>query len=254
MKFGCLTGPERNLCRSLYCSGITRGNSVSSLYRVNIANGQTTLITNNVGNKVINALGYNVLDNYLYGYGTGDRTINRIGPDGSSQVIATLPAGVTGIVAGDIDINGQYWITAQGVNYYHIDLAPSSNTYGQIIESGNTNLATGFNIIDWVALAAAPSVLYAVTSGSSQTQTYLMRFDKGTKQFTNLASYGSIAGNTWGAGYSTTDGNIYASDNVSGQIWQFPIDGSAPSLQAQGNPTSVNDEARCAYNGAPITR
>lgn len=231
---------------------LPNGQSVSSLYRVDIGTGQTTLITNNVGNKVVNALGYNVLDNYLYAYGTGDRTINRIGPDGSSQVIATLPAGVTGIVAGDIDINGQYWITAQGQNYYRIDLAPGSATYAQIIESGATNLATDFSIIDWVALAAAPNVLYAVTSGFAQTQTYLMRFDKTTKQFTNLASYGSIAGNTWGAGYSTADGNIYASDNVSGQIWQFPINGGTPSLQSQGNPTSVNDGARCAYNGSPI--
>lgn len=201
---------------------------------------------------MINALGYNVLDNYLYGYGVNDLTINRIGPDGSSQVIATLPAGVTGIVAGDIDINGQYWVSAQGANYYRIDLAPGSATYAQIIESGNTNLAADYSVIDWVALASAPNLLYAVTGGFGQSQTYLMSFDKTTKLFTNIASHGSIATNTWGAGYSTADGNIYASDNGSGQIWQFPINGAAPSLQAQGNPTSVNDGARCAFNGSPI--
>lgn len=198
---------------------------------------------------MINALGYNVLDNYLYGYGTNDRTINRIGPDGNSQVIATLPSTVTGIVAGDIDINGQYWITAQGLNYYRIDLAPGSSTYARVRESGSTNLASDYNVIDWVALAAVPGSLYAVVGGFSSTQTNLMRFDKTTKQFTNIATYGSIAGNTWGAGYSTTDGNIYASDNVSGQIWAFPINGATPRFFSQGNPTSVNDGARCPYNG-----
>lgn len=164
-----------------------------------------------------------------------------------------LPSVVTGIVAGDIGINGQFWITSQDVSYYRVDILPGSPTYGQALESGKTNLPSGFNVIDWVALAAAPNFLYAITSGSSQTQTYhLMRFDKTTKLWTTIQSYGSIAGHAWGAGYPTTDGNLYAGDNVSSQSGQFPIDGSAPSLQSQGQPTSVNYHARCVYNGQPI--
>jgi len=124
----------------------------------------------------------------------------------------------------------------------------------QIRESGKTNLATDYNVIDWVALSTQPHYPYVVTSGFSQTQTYLMQFDKITKQFTNIAGYGSIAGNTWGSGYSTTNGNIYAADNVSGETWTFPISGAAPPRQAFRPPTSVNDGARCTFNGERIVQ
>jgi hypothetical protein len=195
----------------------------------------------------MNAIGYNVLDNFIYGFGVNDRTINRLAPDGTLTAISTLPAGQTGFNAGDIDSSGILWLSSSGSNWARVNMVPSSGTFGQLIDSGSTsNLPSGYSVIDWVFLPGQGQNLYAIASSGSAS--YLFVFSMTSKSWTQLRSYGSIAGNTWGAAYAAPDGSLYASDNNTGQIWKFPLTGAATQIST-GPSTSSNDGARCAYNG-----
>lgn len=195
----------------------------------------------------MNAIGYNVLDNFIYGFGVSDRTINRLAPDGTLTQISTLPAGQTGFNAGDIDSSGILWLSSGGTNWARVNMVPSSGTFGQYIDSGSTSgLPSGYSVIDWVFLPGQGQNLFAIASSGSGS--YLYMFSMTSKAWTQQRSYGSIAGNTWGAAYAAPDGSLYASDNTSGQIWKFPLNGAA-ILISTGPSTSSNDGARCAYNG-----
>lgn len=208
-----------------------------------------TLVKSNVG-KAMNAMGYNTLDNFIYGFGVNDRTINRLAPDGTLTQISTLPAGQTGFNAGDIDTSGIMWLSSSGSTWAQVNMVPGSATFGQLINSGTTTgLPSGISVIDWVFLPGQGQNLYAIAAGGGIS--YLYRFSMASKAWTELRNYGSIAGNLWGAAYAAPDGSLFAADNTSGQIWKFPLDGAA-SFVASGTATSSNDGARCPFN-AQIT-
>jgi len=198
----------------------------------------------------MNAIGYNVLDNFIYGYASADRTVNRLAPDGTLTQISVLsnPAsGSSSYNAGDIDANGNQWFSTNGVNWARVNMVPGSSNFGKLQESGaTTGLPSDLSVIDWVYLPGQGQNLYAIASKTGAS--YLYEFSMTTKAWTQLRSYGSIAQNTWGAAYSSPDGSLYASDNGSGQIWKFPLNAAA-TFVSQGTSTSSNDGARCPYNG-----
>ncbi|KAK5043570.1 hypothetical protein LTR84_011430 [Exophiala bonariae] len=221
----------------------------AAFYRVNIATGASTLVKSSVG-KNMNAIGYNTLDNFIYGFGVNDRTINRLAPDGTLTVISTLPAAQTGFNAGDIDTNGILWLSASGSTWAQVNMVPGSATFGQLISSGTTTgLPSGTTAIDWVFLPGQGQNLFAIAAGGGIS--YLYMFSMVSKAWTQLRNYGSIAGNTWGAGYAAPDGSLFAADNTSGSIYKFPLNGPAVFV-ATGPATSSNDGARCPFN-AQIT-
>src|SRR5690606_22734203 len=104
----------------------------------------------------VNAIGFNVLDGYVYGFlpGAGNRQIVRIAADGTVEELGR-PTGIPDANhnTGDVDENGQYWLstqsaTAPSAGWRRIDFAPGSPTYGQVVESGPI---TGGNISSYAA-------------------------------------------------------------------------------------------------------
>lgn len=159
-----------------------------------------------------------------------------------------LPAAQTGFNAGDIDNNGILWLSDSGDTWAQVNMVPGSATFGQLISSGTTtNLPSTYSVIDWVYLPGQGQNLYAIASSGSAS--FLYSFNMGTKAWTSLRSYGSVAGNTWGAAYAAPDGSLFASDNNTGQIWKFPLNAAA-TFVSNGPATSSNDGARCPLNGS----
>ncbi|KEF52491.1 uncharacterized protein A1O9_11333 [Exophiala aquamarina CBS 119918] len=196
----------------------------------------------------MNAIGYNLLDNFIYGYAATDRTINRLAPDGTLTRISTLPAsGSMSWNAGDIDSSGILWLNFLGTTWARVNMVPGASNFGSLVDSGSTTgLPSDLSVIDWVFLPGQGQNLYAIASRTGAS--FLYQFSMTTKAWTQLRSYGSVAGNTWGAGYAAPDGSLFASDNATGQIWRFPLNGAA-SFVSQGPVSSSNDGARCASNG-----
>jgi hypothetical protein len=226
------------------------------LYSVNISTGSTSLIRSNVGNGVdsINAIGYNSLDNYLYGaiYYNSNSTASllRISANGDSSIV--LPLSITGggiPSAGDVDENGQYWATVGGKFWIQVDLRPGSPTYGTTRASGLASLLN--TVPDWAYVPGGGDALYGFAYTLLGLSTTLVRFDRTLKLWTIVKDFGNIAGsNTWGAVYTGADGYLYGSENTSGQIWRFPVPGTvnantSPLKIANGPAYSSNDGARC---------
>lgn len=220
----------------------------ASLYQVDLTTGTATEVASAIGaNTSINAIGYNTLDNYLYGYQASTNTILQISADGTAVTISA-DAPPSGSYIGDIDSNGHYWVgLGAASSWAEIDLAPGSPTYGKILANG-TATSPGYGVADWVYIPSAGEYLYAVGSNTSPSETALLRFDMSTHEWETVANYGALGVVGVGAVYGMNNGTVYASENGNGQIWQFPISGDTPFMVSQGPPSGNNDGARCVLN------
>lgn len=221
----------------------------ATFYRVDLTTGVTSQVAAGLGdNSGINAIGYNVLDNFIYGYQSSTGSIIRIAADGTSSTVAGADSPPSGTMVGDVDSNGNYWASVSGKAWAQIDLAPGSPTYGKTIKSG-TAAPFGLSIADWVYLPIEGEYLYAVGLNSTSNGVSMIRFSIDTKAWEKVANYPTLKSvSTLGAQYGMNNGTIWGSDNASGDIWQFPVDGSAPFIVSKGPISGQNDGARCVLN------
>jgi uncharacterized repeat protein (TIGR01451 family)/LPXTG-motif cell wall-anchored protein len=224
------------------------------IYRVDLVSGAATQIDTTADS--VNAVGYNTLDNYFYGWDGETATLVQIAADGhltSLGVPSGIPAG-TGYNVGDFDSSGHLWLTTSAAStpWYEVDLAPGSSTYGQVIDHGTINAPAGASGLpaDWTFVNG---VLYGgvpATGGTGPAR--LIGFDTTSHTVSNL---GPLPGTTsatagFGADYADAAGNVYLSDNNSGNIYRVKPTTRATILLSHGPPSGGNDGARCA--SAPI--
>ncbi|KAG9511889.1 hypothetical protein KCV07_g9856, partial [Aureobasidium melanogenum] len=220
-----------------------------TLSRLNLSSNVQTTISTNVGNDSINAMGYNVLDNYLYAIETGTpNRVIRIDSAGKATTVGSLPAGNFYNV-GDFDGNGNLWISAAGEQWARIELTPGSTTFGHTTSNGTsstTNLNSGPS--DWVYLPQQGEYFYSVTQGTSPQ---LVRWSLTTHTWSVVRTYGNIDGRTsglinqFGALYAVGSDTFYASDNGSGALYRFNVTSGNPTKIRDGSTTTRNDGARC---------
>ncbi|KAI1632951.1 hypothetical protein F4809DRAFT_655707 [Biscogniauxia mediterranea] len=220
----------------------------TSLYRVNITTGASELIKQVVGDgSNINAMGYNVADNFLYAaIGGAPGNLIRISATGDSVILGSLDLG-TPVYAGDVDENSQFWINSAGRPWAQIDLRPGSPMFGATVARGVASLP-GQTVIDWAYVPGGGDALYGLGHDAFYSRTTLMRFDRTTHTWTALTDFGDIAGrNAWGAVYASDDGYLYGSEDTSGQIWRFPLParGKRAVRISHGPASASNDGARC---------
>ncbi|KAG8664722.1 uncharacterized protein FPOAC1_013502 [Fusarium poae] len=218
--------------------------------------GDNPAVNENVGpGGNINAIGYNILDNYLYGFvavSGGRWQLIQIDAEGGHQL---LPLTVDRFYStGDIDANGQLWIGASGTTAWaQIDLDPDSARYGQLVDSGTMKVPGNF-VADWVFLENGGPYLYSI---AWSTTARLVRWSIERKEWTEVRDYGNVtpAAPQFGALYAVGD-EMWGSDNASGKIIAFPVlDDNAPARDiSAGPPSNSNDGARCLAAPAPSNR
>lgn len=221
----------------------------------------------------ISAIGYHSVQNYLYGvaWTVSLQTIIRIGAGGSAEIAwpgFQIPAAVTTqpLVIGDIDGNQQYWLGhTDGAGYVQVDLNANSATYGQVVGQGTTHNKR-WNVGDWAWVPQYPNRLYALGQEITATilnvvgtyNTHLVYFDTDTKEWNEVRAFNGTTGGPlgqalWGAVYTANDGNIYATESITGETWRFPLESGAPAQVYQGIPPILPivryiDGARCPFN------
>jgi hypothetical protein len=229
-----------------------------TLIRVDIALGNYTTVKSTVGNASINAMGYNVADNFLYAaMGSTPSSLVRISSTGDSAVLGSLNV-TTALNTGDVDQNSQYWASASGNQWIQVDLKPGSATFGKTVASGTSTAP--YNVIDWAYVPGGGNFLYALGNDLLMTNTFLMSWDLSAKTWQVLVNFNNVAGkglllnrNSWGAVYASSDGYLYGSENNSGEIWKFPLPsvGTTPTKVSTGPASSNNDGARCINAAVP---
>ncbi|SEJ00577.1 Por secretion system C-terminal sorting domain-containing protein [Dyadobacter sp. SG02] len=213
--------------------------SATNLYRLDISTGENTLVsTINVGSgKMVNAFGYNVVDNYLWGkvYSNSNRVV-RLGADGSAQTYAVpaLPSDQTSFT-GDVGTDGfMYLYYASGTmkkvnlnagpNFLQVTSFPAS-------QAGN----------DW-AYNSADGQLYSVIGNT------LYKHNSANGVRTSLGTVTNLPSGNYGAVFFDALGNMYVGNNDNQTMYKIPD----PFTQAPvATPfkkldlSSINDGARC---------
>lgn len=213
----------------------------SSAYKVDLVTGQYTTAFTLA--STVNATGYNTTDNYMYAIDPTTGAFVRIASDGALITLPT-PAGYTpaGYNVGDFDNAGHYWITSTAANsaWYEVDYAAGSANFGKVIASG-TLPATPWIGADWVY---ANGGLYALNTNGE-----LVKFNTTSHQLTVVGTP-QIPVGTYGAGYADAAGNLYFSNNTTGEIYRVNPNTLAAIDLSAGPAAGGNDGARCA--SAPI--
>lgn len=195
--------PSQEACTPLSCDGAfyqtltLAGDKIFS--RINLNPLQFSTISNLTANGIvsINSIGYNPIDNFIYG-------INEVAPYQLYKIDAngdfTLLGNVTGLTgsnhAGTIGPVGEYWVTGQAGNLYLVDIA--TQTASLVGNMGAVNFGDiAYNPID--------GKLYGWEIGTRQ----LMQIDPTTVAVVAIgASNPQWA--TFGAVYFNTQGELIA--------------------------------------------
>ncbi|KAK1985414.1 proline rich protein 5MeD [Colletotrichum cereale] len=208
-------------------------------------------------------MGYNAREDYIYGVSQSSNTpynfkVIRILSNGSTQDVASITKFSTTATSlfnsGDIDENGQYWISTGGNDFYQYNLNPGTAGYGTLVNSSLLAGTGGYIIGDWTVVpGAGGGDLWSV--GVKNFSAFLLRWSRTTHVFTVVRELGNLtnapttsgsAAPFWGASYATADGYLFAFENNSGQVWRISVTGAVANQKVADAPvSSQNDGARC---------
>lgn len=233
-----------------------------SIEQVDLATGKYTHFASTPFN--VNAVGYNELDGYMWGMqltspAPGERESNlvRINADGSLEEFP-WPAGIphnVAIAIGDVDNQGHY-LVAQGERTFLIDLAPGSPTFGTLIGEGEWKVPAGLKTTSDIAFING--AYYGVMPSQNMAEpAHLLRYTLagGIEDLGVLPGVPSDGGTplkstSYGAVYADAAGYLYASNNLSGEIYRVNLATKESIPVSEGPISNGNDGARCA--SAPI--
>ena len=146
------------------------------------------LIESKTSSQFINGIGYNVVDNYIYGLLQGTNQVTKIDATGNIEFLSVTGDFTAGdYSSGDIDKNGILYLYGKGA-FIAIDLNSSSPDYLK----GKTLLRESRTFHD-MAFSPIDDNLYMITSNSSRT---LLRFNTTTNTLTALGNINGLAGET----------------------------------------------------------
>jgi hypothetical protein len=206
------------------------------------------------GSHKINAVGYNVNDNYFYGWDNLNHQILRIDSDGSTTprvAPPTLPTANASYIIGDVDENGHYWLYNEGTGFwYQINLANM-----EMVGTPTAVMPTmNYGGADW-AFVPGTDTLYRVTTTprvgtTGGDQSFLVGFNRTTHQWSQPVDLGNLGGsnslNLVGAVFADASGRfLYASYNYTGEIWRIDVRAHKASFFSNGPASHGNDGARC---------
>ncbi|KAF9769226.1 hypothetical protein IL306_013387, partial [Fusarium sp. DS 682] len=265
--------PQASFGPTFDCDGF--GYTVQSLLtntltRVNLVTGQRTDIRTGIGpGGPINGIGFNRLDNYIYGFyqqplvnallcgvlGCKRSGLIRIAKDGRWEVL-NLVIGTNAISMGDVDDQGLFWVSEGGGKWWCVDLRPGSSTFGKLLNSGTSNTDLLSGVGDWAYVPGGGNYLYALQASvieSGLLRTNIVRWSTTTQKWERYQTYPGLVltalNLVWGAVMAAPDNTLFAQETVLGQTWKF-------SLSTTANPTPIpggailnllgSDGARCA--------
>lgn len=212
-----------------------------------------TATLGNLEGRRVNAIAYNVLDDYVYGLDLHNKQIVRIGGD-LSVVEVGWPEGLPNSVLGDIDEEGRYWISdGNSPTWYVVDLVPGSDSYGTIVDQGDAPTPAGVlgYGADW-AYVPGTGALWSIGIQDGRENSVLIKLDRETGKRTVAANLGPLGDNVFGAVYADPDGFLYGSDNGTGQIFRVHVEAGTAQKFSDGPASDTNDGARCANAPIPI--
>ncbi|MUH37904.1 DUF11 domain-containing protein [Zobellia amurskyensis] len=187
-----------------------------------------------------NAMGYNPIDDFVYGIEENSNTLIKVAADGTTIRMGTITGLPVDLYSsGEIDDNGNYFVQEDGPSsiIYQIDIV--SRTASII------NLSQSIVVNDF-AYNITNNLIYAVMQNGTDAGA-LLTIDVGTGLVNIIGSTNSLT--LFGAMYASSTGEIYGNLNTGG-FYQFDILTGERTLISASSSASHNDGAHCVT--API--
>ncbi|MCB0133451.1 MAG: hypothetical protein KDD78_21450, partial [Caldilineaceae bacterium] len=223
--------------------------SPSNLYGVNLVSGGSFVLRDD-WTITTNAVGFNLLDDYLYGFVSGSNGyISRTDGNGDITIHKVEGLGKVNAYTGDVSVDGYLYLNRGRKELWIVDVNAQRPTYLQLVNT--ITLSSNSNIADW-AFNAVDGMLYGVRGNGD-----LVQVNPTTGALTVIGDSGIVEGGAFGAVYFDVDGYFYASNNGTGKIYRFDLRDSnnlnpTATLFTQGPKSSTNDGARCVF--APVAK
>jgi hypothetical protein len=218
---------------------------IPQLYDVNLVTGEYSLLSSDLGTSdKINAIGFNVHDNYIYGWGYEWSTIVRIGDDYQAEPLTILDNPGGNFSIGDVALSeNAYYFYRKGAGYglYKVSLDHQDTDYLKTIKIKDGR-ALSMVIFDF-AFHPSNKYLYAVDNKGQ-----LLEIDPASGTKSSLGKIGQTG--TFGEVYFDVDGKFYISRNSDGHVFIIDIEASHPTADffAYGPKANQHDGARCALS------
>lgn len=231
--------PELFSCVAVgYQVAVPPGETNSEFVEVNLVTGTPTTIKADTGFN-INAIGYNVNDDLIYGLQASTTNLIRIAADGTATNFGPV-AGLPGFgFVGSFDGGSNLYILRSNTMYV-IDVDQNSPTFGTVLPPGAIPLSQNVNTADW-AYNPVDGFLYGVNTSTGNVEQISLAGTVTTLATTGLSASG------YGAVFADADGFIYAIQNSTGKVFRITISGGNADavLFSQAVTTNQNDGASC---------
>ncbi len=239
---------------------ITQGASPTTirLYSSDLATGTLTAISTTNFPYAVNSIGFNTIDNYIYGAKLGTNHIVQIDANGNPAdlgAVAGLP--VANFDIGDIDANGILYLMTQGGNrIYGVNVDSNSPNFLQLVQT--ITLPAGFNSYfqDFgfhptnskaYTLQGSTGHLLEINWGTGATVNATV-VDRGQPTGLPAGSGVALANANYGAIFFDGQGALYGYRNGGETYKVTNVDSGTPiaiTLSSTGTPVANNDGARC---------
>ncbi len=212
---------ENGLAFILTNTGTDQSNYITGLHTLDLSTNEQRLVNyplvdNNSTSQFINAIGYNTIDNYLYGLLQMTNKIAKIDKDGNVEYLDIIGEFTPGYYSsGDIGIEGTLYLYNSS-KFVAINLDPSRPNY---LEAKDL-LSYSASVND-LAYSAVDHNLYMVTSASRPR---LLRYDIATNTVFDLGyiiGLGSETTTSYGTAFMDSLGNLLIANNGSGNIYKI---------------------------------
>jgi uncharacterized repeat protein (TIGR01451 family) len=243
------------VCNGDFFLSLSSGGGNSQFYRVIRDPQAGTVLFNSLTNgagTVVNAIGYRITDNFIYGIHPNNGTLYRIDANGQATTLTQLQ-GVSSI-AGDVSPDGRYLVVLTKANNFDFQMVKidlSSPTYATTtinLRSATTGGLPSIRVAD-LALDPYTGIVYAYDGYNRRLVT--IDTNTGTVDDNTFPANGSA--NVIGAMFFDAFGNLFGYGapigSTGGQNTLFSIDKSTGLLTAvaTGPSASGNDGCSCAY-------
>lgn len=228
--------------------------SPSTVYAVDLATGQYRTVGTNTGaGGVINAVGFNETDRYIYGWNKNAGTITRINQAYRVEdltVQSGLPADKSFFV-GDV-FDNTYYLYLKNTGMFKVDLSQGDSN---LVATRIMSAADATLTLTDFAFYPETGELFAVENNNNDL--YQFTFDgSGNASFERKGPTSVTGQTTFGAQYFDKSGFMYISNNKGGKIYRLDLRNlssfsTTAEFFADGPSSDQNDGARCA--SAPVT-
>ncbi|GMQ62825.1 DUF6923 family protein [Vallitalea maricola] len=231
--------------------GIQIAGAPTDMYYIDLVSGSETLIGALTPSATYNAIGFSVVDNYIYGYDQTNNRVVRISSDATVDLLPAVPnLPIANYFVGDVDLNGYLYLYFPNANrFYVVDVNPARSTYLQLVDPANNFQLQTSNF----GVAIAPRLIYDWSFNPTDGQLYAVITNDGVVRINPITGASTVlitAGlpaSEYGALFYDVQGNLYAIDNFTGLVYKITTTATTATatLFSTATPSSNNDGARC---------